>query len=330
MKPGDEYQEIVGAVQAALDPGATVKVGSWIVGPDGRRDLDVEVRGTLDGEPFLALVECKDWRKKVGIEVVDALDSKRTDLHAQRAMIFSNSGFTKPALRKAARLGIDMSSALRAGDQRIRVEVHGEQLAKGLRVQTVNVVMFPPPNKAHQIPDGWGLGGLSYAGAPVQNWLAAKSLEWLRQYEPHGSLTFKCTFKPDSLWTYEGQQILVGAVVVTMKCERQWLYQSVRKDVSLGLYDHLKKVVAIPSKEWFSMGTIDQEAWKPYEGEPTRKVLEPNSLEIHLVLLAPLVSLYGQGIPDLDSIVVERQLSLEGKILEEHLVTPATSDGMGA
>ena len=52
-KAGDEYQEIVGAVAQALDPGASVKVAQWIEGPDGKRDLDVEVRGTINGSPVL-------------------------------------------------------------------------------------------------------------------------------------------------------------------------------------------------------------------------------------------------------------------------------------
>ena len=35
-KLGDAYQEIVGAVQRALDPGSRVDVGVWVEGPDGR------------------------------------------------------------------------------------------------------------------------------------------------------------------------------------------------------------------------------------------------------------------------------------------------------
>lgn len=33
-KAGDEYQEIVGAVAKALDPGASVKIGQSVEGPD--------------------------------------------------------------------------------------------------------------------------------------------------------------------------------------------------------------------------------------------------------------------------------------------------------
>ena len=39
-------------------------------------DLDVAVRGTADGKRQLALIECKDWKKKVGIDIVDALAAR--------------------------------------------------------------------------------------------------------------------------------------------------------------------------------------------------------------------------------------------------------------
>ena len=45
-KRGSEYEQIVGSIRRALDPGATVEVGKWVKGPDGRRDRDVRVRGT--------------------------------------------------------------------------------------------------------------------------------------------------------------------------------------------------------------------------------------------------------------------------------------------
>src|SRR6266487_163455 len=102
-KLGSEYEQIVGSVCQALEPGAEVVVGAWIEGPDGRRDMDVSIRGVRDGHPYLALVECNDWRTPIGIGVVDALDSKRDDLGADLAVIYSNSGFTEDASRKAAR-----------------------------------------------------------------------------------------------------------------------------------------------------------------------------------------------------------------------------------
>jgi hypothetical protein len=45
----------------AFDPTADVKAGEWIEGPDGRLDMDVAIRGTLDGKPTLVVIECKDF-----------------------------------------------------------------------------------------------------------------------------------------------------------------------------------------------------------------------------------------------------------------------------
>lgn len=168
-KLGDDYQELVGAVEKALDPGATVRVGVWVIGPDGRRDLDVEVRGTIEGRPHFIQIECKDWAEPVGIAVVDALDSKRGDFGADRAIIYSNSGFTEPAMKKAVRLDIGMASALKAGDNRVKIVVHKELVAKRLSVDQVRVVLHPPTNTGTSLPDGWTLAELAYDGLPVQN-----------------------------------------------------------------------------------------------------------------------------------------------------------------
>jgi hypothetical protein len=48
-------------------PGATVRVGVWIVGPDGKRDLDVGVRGMLEGPPHFMHLGCKDWSEPEGV-----------------------------------------------------------------------------------------------------------------------------------------------------------------------------------------------------------------------------------------------------------------------
>jgi Restriction endonuclease len=118
-KPGDYYTDFVGRVLALLEPDRTIRVGEWVDGPDGRRDMDVEVRGTLNGQPHFYLVERKDWDRPVGIQVIDALDSKRTDLAADRAIIYSNSGFTEPAIKKAKSVAIELASALCEHDPKI-------------------------------------------------------------------------------------------------------------------------------------------------------------------------------------------------------------------
>lgn len=70
-KPGEKYQQIVNALVQALDPNATVRVGQWIHGPDGQREVDVEIRGCVDDNGHFTLVECKDWRRPVDIQEID-------------------------------------------------------------------------------------------------------------------------------------------------------------------------------------------------------------------------------------------------------------------
>jgi Restriction endonuclease len=124
---GRPYQRLVAEVARAFDEGATVSEGEWVRGPDGRLDMDVSVRGIIDGRKVLVAIECKDFRPgstgPVGRAYVDALDSKRHDLKADLAIICSNSGFTKDALSKAKRKGIGMISVLCAGDRRVKVVI---------------------------------------------------------------------------------------------------------------------------------------------------------------------------------------------------------------
>jgi len=89
-KAGKIYEKLVNNIVSTMSPGARVQYGQWTVGPDGRRELDVEIRGIIDGEDQFVVIECKDWNVAIDIGVVDALDSKRRDIDADYALIFSN------------------------------------------------------------------------------------------------------------------------------------------------------------------------------------------------------------------------------------------------
>lgn len=306
-KLGDEYQALVGAVMQALDPGARVRVGVWIVGPDGRRDLDVEVRGSLDGADRFILIECKDWTDPVGIAVVDALDSKRRDLQGDEAVIYSNSGFTEPALRKASRIGIGMTSALRAGDRRVHVQVQKELVAKALSVEYLSATLYPRPGADAEFADSWQLPQLTFEDRPVQNWIAPLSARLLLEHEPNGKWQYTCTFHGSPAWAYAGKAVTVGALRLHMDCRRSWVAQIVREDVTLGLYDHLRKRVSIPNRQGYILGPIDQEAWKLYVAEPKEEAIDPGSFALELTLLNPIRPSDDTAAPELDQLVLEQE-----------------------
>jgi hypothetical protein len=107
-----------------------VEVGEWVEGPDGDREVDVSIRGIIEGKDTFILVECKDLKRDVGIAAIDALDSKSKDLGADRTIIVGNSGFTAPALSKARRKDITCMSAMAEGNDLVRFVLHREFLAK--------------------------------------------------------------------------------------------------------------------------------------------------------------------------------------------------------
>src|SRR2546427_10431949 len=119
-KRGKPFERVVKEVLSTLDPRSVVRQGQWVTGPDGRRELDVLIEGSVEGVRRRVLVECKDFNPNttgpVGIRFVDALESKRRDLAADVSFICSNAGFTTDAIRKAKRVGIGLIAVLRERD----------------------------------------------------------------------------------------------------------------------------------------------------------------------------------------------------------------------
>jgi hypothetical protein len=310
-KPGDEYQEIVGAVAQALDPGASVKVGQWIEGPDGRRDLDVEVRGTVDGSPYFVLIECKDWARPVGIDVMDNLDSKRKDLNADRAIVYSNSGYTAPALRKATRVGIETASALKAGDSRIKVMIEKSLVAKRLSVDSMQIILYPPPGQDPEVEHGWQVDQLLCDGLPVTNWISELSCRLIQEHEDAKQITFRCVFRPHPGWSLNSQMLSVAGFEVFFACNKKWVAQTIRVDVTLGLYDYLRRTVVVPPKQTYWMERIDHEAWVEVDSEWDEKELEPNSFEIYLTLLDPIPPIDDGAAPKIEELIAEQEVRVE-------------------
>lgn len=307
-KAGDEYQEIVGVVAQALDPGASVKVGQWVEGPDGKRDLDVAVRGTINGSPYFVQIECKDWSVPVGIDIVDALDSKRRDLGADRAILFSNSGFTVPALRKATRLGIEMASALKANDQRIKVVVERSLVAKHVSVESVQVILHPFPGQPAQIENGWKVANLFFDGLPVKNWISELSRRLIQEHEDAEVLVFSCSFGPHDGWRHDHQRISVATLEALFQCRRKWVAQTVREDVTLGYYDSIRRSVVVPNEQGWFLGLIDREAWVDVDSGWEEKDLEPNSFDVFITLLNPFPCDEDALTPQIDLLILNSEV----------------------
>lgn len=150
-KGGRDFEEAVRDIFRRLFPHADIHSGVWVLGPDGRRELDVNIAEKIGDRVFRAVVECKDFNPAttgpVGVEYIDAIDSKRRDLQLDLAMLCSNAGFTETAVRKARRLGIGLIAAVRQGDQRIRFRVMEEIYVRHIKIKSMSLRFWAAPGE---------------------------------------------------------------------------------------------------------------------------------------------------------------------------------------
>jgi len=270
--------------------------------------MDVSIRGVRDGQTFFALIECKDWKRRVGIHVVDALHSKRDDLKADVSAIYSNSGFTKDAERKATRVGISLCSAMKSGDKRVRIIVEQHVLARRLSVDSWSLAVFW--EKSSPAPPAFAPGDISFRGRPLINWLSHKSRELVGQYPDETHIRAEYVFKDKLEFTFKSGVFGLIGMALDLNCSSGWACQTVREDVSLGSYDFLKRQVIVPSQQYWSLGPFDNEAWRPADPPPPEAPLEPNSFRLGLTLLNSIRPAANGSLPELDQPVQEPAIKL--------------------
>lgn len=308
---GKAYQELVAEIQKAFDPSATIKVSEWINGPDGRRDMDVSIRGTIDGVEKLAFIECKDYDPKrkgsrVGISVVDALESKRKDLNADYTFICSNSGFTKEALNKAKRTGIGMISALKEGDGRVKIVIEETHYFRKVKANP-KLVTFHSPNKlalSEKKPI------ITFNGRPVDAWLASKAaIAAANNSQLKGCVKAIFRFKqPTEFQTSENKKITLNAIEIEFEPEQQWYSQIVEIDAKLGFYDYLRRKIQLVGgdNKYFIKG-LNFDEGTPLDQAPTSE--QPGAGEIGLSIQIIEEVPDQNSIPDLDPLILPEDLS---------------------
>jgi hypothetical protein len=312
-KLGKPYENLVALVAKALHPGATIEVGEWIEGPDGAREIDVSVRGQIDDKQTFILIECKDWKTDVGIAAIDALDSKRHDVGADKTMIVSNSGFTAPALTKARRKEIMCVSALAQGNDIVRFVRNRDFLAKKLSVERYAWKIFA----AEQLAQDLKLEELEYDGKRFTAWLRDRSVKLLRENEFAAVINHGILFKQPVKFLRLGETLLLRGIELHLECRRFWVVQTIREDVSHGLYDHLRQVVLIPDKELWSL-QFDSRNWQEVVLEDELEALaaptgtaEIPAVQLDMVLFNPIFG-DGQGpAPALDELIDKIRTNVE-------------------
>lgn len=125
-KPGREYEQIVAAIHRQFAGDARIVEDETIRGRSGKpRRIDVAIRTAIDSVyPVLVVVECKDYKKRVGIDKVDELIGKIDDVQAVMGVLVSNSGFSDDAVRRAAQdVRIQLASVVDVENEKVRAGV---------------------------------------------------------------------------------------------------------------------------------------------------------------------------------------------------------------
>ena len=269
-KAGDAYQDAVAEVARQLDPNARIVVGEWIEGPDGERDCDVGVY-PASVSPRFVYIECKDWKRPVGIEVVDALESKRKDVNADIAILCSNSGFSADALRKAARVGIPALSALIERDSRIRVQVQEEIYTRKIRLAPQNITYHwkADADTVATICKETTARDVIHDNRPLLAWVRDKCIFLAAMTARSCTVVANYKFwRPLQFHLKDGILPATG-ITLTIPCEVQWCSQVIRLSASSGMYDYLRhRVILGGGTQQYHMHNVDYNKWNPIDFVP--------------------------------------------------------------
>jgi hypothetical protein len=229
-----------------LYPTARVTQGSWIEGPDGRRDRDVWIEGKIDSRPHRTLIECKDYNPQttgpVGIEIVDALDSKMRDLGPDLGIICSNAGFTEGAVRKARRIGVILLGVFRESDNRIKYDLLELVYFRRLKIEYLGFRLdCVSANGTISANDS----SATFDGLPVANWVCRRTVDTVMtnpisagQYA--GTYTFT---SPVIFAIGDGTTFQATSLFAEFTLSGGWFEQLAAIDGTAGVYDYLRRRV---------------------------------------------------------------------------------------
>lgn len=84
------------------------------------REVDASIKYEVGSIPILIILECRLRKAKQGTMWIEQLATKRASVGAAKCVAISQSPFTKPAIRKAERLGVELRNLRRMKVQDIK------------------------------------------------------------------------------------------------------------------------------------------------------------------------------------------------------------------
>lgn len=115
----DAVAKLIGRLVSGVElvpPG--VQRRKKVTGKTGQAyEIDLLYRYRLGGLEYLTIVECKHWKKRVGVDIVNQLYSIQQDVGAHKAAVITTCGFQKGAITVASKNGIALICFVRGTPQ---------------------------------------------------------------------------------------------------------------------------------------------------------------------------------------------------------------------
>jgi len=126
MKSGTRFEKLTERIFAQLvkhPEYEKVEHDVKLQGKDGPRQIDVLITSEVASMTIKTIVECKDYKGKVSVGVIDALHSVMEDVNANKGVLVSSNGFSSTAIKKAKRLGISLYTAHEALSEKWKIDI---------------------------------------------------------------------------------------------------------------------------------------------------------------------------------------------------------------
>lgn len=89
-----EFEALIADLQTQTAPDASVASDQRVKGRSGRiRQLDITISRQVGLYPVLIVIECKRYKRQVGIDKVESFVTKLRDVGASQGVMISNTGF---------------------------------------------------------------------------------------------------------------------------------------------------------------------------------------------------------------------------------------------
>ena len=254
----------------------------------------------------------------MGVEAVDAADSKRRDIRAAAMLLCSNTGFDDAAIRKAKRTNIGLVSALKQGDERIKGTIQEEIFLRKVNIApiTYDYHGISPADREVFQNHMAAVHDVTYEGGSVAVWLQQRAMLIVRA-NPTVDQPLTATFnlKTPMQFAVRGHHVMLRAITIRFQPHVQWLSQTVSIDAKAGIYDYVHgRVVLTPGENQYVIRGVDFDTATPIPTPPDAANLGvglgTNEIAFELLMVEGLDIGQGAAVANLTPLVREDDLSL--------------------